>query len=36
MRITSYGLFWKADAVDWSPGRGQKGKFHLLGRYGDK
>ena len=36
MRITSYGLFWDADLVDWEPGRGQRGAFHLLGRVGQK
>jgi hypothetical protein len=35
MIIHSYGLFWRADEVDWYPGAGCKGKFRLLGRIGD-
>lgn len=31
--ITSYGLFWRADEVNWHPGRGVRG-FRLLGRIG--
>ncbi len=34
--IRAYGLFWRADEVDWSPGSGNKGKFRLLGRLGDR
>lgn len=34
MVIKSYGLFWRADEVDWNPGRGRRGAFHLLGRQG--
>lgn len=31
--ITSYGLFWRADEIEWSPGRSSRG-FRLLGRRG--
>jgi hypothetical protein len=31
--ITSYGLFWRADEVNWHPGPGAAG-FRLLGRRG--
>ncbi|MFC0202919.1 GIY-YIG nuclease family protein [Novosphingobium soli] len=34
MRITSYGLFWKADEIEWAPGAGYKDSFRLLGRVG--
>jgi len=34
MFIKNYGLFWRADEVDWFPGRGRKGAFRLLGRQG--
>jgi hypothetical protein len=34
MFIKSYGLFWRADEVEWSPGKGVKGVFRLLGRRG--
>ena len=34
MLISSYGLFWRADEIDWHPGQGNKGKFRLLGRIG--
>lgn len=33
MKITSYGLFWRRDEINWHPGRGAKG-FRLLGRRG--
>jgi hypothetical protein len=33
LKITSYGLFWRADEIKWRPGRGAKG-FRLLGRRG--
>jgi hypothetical protein len=33
MMITSYGLFWRADEINWRPGRGTSG-FRLLGRRG--
>jgi hypothetical protein len=32
--IKAYGLFWRADEVDWEPGRGRK--FQVLGRVGEK
>jgi len=31
--IQSYGLFWKANEIDWFPGNGNRG-FRLLGRRG--
>lgn len=34
MRITSYGLFWREDEIDWSPGQGIKNSFRMLGRIG--
>ncbi len=34
MLINAYGLFWRADEVDWSPGSGNHGQFRLLGRSG--
>lgn len=34
MFIKSFGLFWRADEVEWNPGRGARGAFHLLGRQG--
>lgn len=34
MKITSYGLFWREDEIDWSPGQGNKNSFRLLGRVG--
>lgn len=34
MKVTSYGLFWRASEIDWFPGRGVKGGFRLLGRIG--
>lgn len=36
MKITSYGLFWDVDSVDWSEGSGQRGASRLLGRVGEK
>jgi hypothetical protein len=32
--IHSFGLFWRRDEVEWSPGKGNKGAFRLLGRIG--
>ena len=32
MIISSYGLFWRADEVDWFPGQGKR--FRLYGRRG--
>ena len=34
MRVTSYGLFWRADEIEWSPGRGARNAFCLYGRIG--
>jgi len=34
MQITSYGLFWRADEIDWFPGQGNHNAFRLLGRIG--
>lgn len=34
MLIRNYGLFWRASEIDWTPGKGAKGKFRLLGRQG--
>ena len=32
--IRCYGLFWSADEVQWTPGRGQRHAYRLLGRIG--
>lgn len=34
MRVTSYGLFWREDEIDWHPGTGVRDSFRLLGRVG--
>lgn len=34
MRITSFGLFWREDEIEWEPGRGRRDGFRLLGRVG--
>lgn len=34
MFIRNFGLFWRSDEVDWTPGQGTKGAFQLLGRNG--
>ena len=34
MRVTSYGLFWREDEIDWHPGGGVRDSFRLLGRSG--
>lgn len=34
MRITSFGLFWRANEIEWWPGQGNKKIFQLLGRVG--
>lgn len=34
MLIKAYGLFWRADEIDWYPGSGNKQAFQLLGRIG--
>ncbi len=31
--IQAYGLFWRLDEIDWSPGRGSR-DWHLYGRNG--
>ncbi|MBC6715711.1 GIY-YIG nuclease family protein [Aurantimonas sp. DM33-3] len=33
MKVTSYGLFWRADEIEWFPGQGNR-NFRLLGRIG--
>ena len=30
----AYGLFWRRDEIDWTPGRGNRSQFQLLGRCG--
>ena len=35
MLIQSYGLFWRADEIDWYPGKGTR-NFRLLGRRGSQ
>lgn len=34
MFVRSYGLFWRADEIEWFPGRGARDVFRLLGRQG--
>ena len=34
MLIKSFGLFWRADEVEWYPGQGNKDEFRLIGRIG--
>jgi hypothetical protein len=34
MKITSFGLFWREDEIDWQPGKGIRDSFRLLGRVG--
>jgi len=34
MQVTSYGLFWRADEIEWFPGQGNRKEFRLLGRIG--
>lgn len=34
MKITSFGLFWREDEIDWEPGQGRRDGFRLLGRIG--
>lgn len=36
MLIRAYGLFWSADEVEWYPGGGNKGRYMLLGRQGER
>lgn len=33
--IRSYGMFWDRHEIEWSPGRGNRGQFRLLGRVGE-
>ncbi len=35
MQVTSYGLFWRADEIEWFPGHGNRNEFRLLGRVTD-
>jgi hypothetical protein len=32
--IQAYGLFWRADEIDWSPGKGHRYDWRLYGRRG--
>jgi hypothetical protein len=32
--IQAFGLFWRADEIDWSPGRGRRYAWRLYGRRG--
>lgn len=34
MQVTSYGLFWRAEEIEWFPGQGNRNEFRLLGRIG--
>lgn len=34
MQVTSFGLFWRADEINWFPGQGSRDRFRLLGRIG--
>jgi hypothetical protein len=34
MQVTSYGLFWRSDEIEWFPGQGNRNEFRLLGRIG--
>ncbi|MEO0030525.1 MAG: hypothetical protein RIS94_283 [Pseudomonadota bacterium] len=34
MKITSYGLFWRTEEIEWAPGGGNRDSFRLLGRVG--
>jgi hypothetical protein len=34
MFIKNFGLFWRADEVNWNPGKGVRRAFRLLGRQG--
>jgi len=36
MRITSYGLFWRASQINWAPGSGTRGEFNLFGKIGER
>lgn len=32
--IQAYGLFWRADEINWSPGKGNRSDWRLYGRLG--
>lgn len=34
MQITCFGLFWRANEIEWFPGKGNRNEFRLLGRVG--
>lgn len=34
MQVTSYGLFWREDEIEWNPGQGNRNEFRILGRIG--
>lgn len=34
MLIRAYGLFWRADEIEWFPGGGNRDRYMLLGRRG--
>ena len=34
MLIKNFGLFWRADEVEWYPGQGTRDEFRLIGRIG--
>mgnify|MGYP003148119823 CR=1 FL=1 len=34
MKITSFGLFWREDEIEWEPGQGRRNEFRLLGLIG--
>jgi hypothetical protein len=34
MFIKNFGLFWRADEVNWNPDKGIRRRFRLLGRRG--
>ncbi len=34
-KITSFGLFWRRDEIEWEPGRGKPRTFDLFGRIGE-
>lgn len=34
MKVSSYGLFWRASEIAWRPGAGTRNEFRLYGRIG--
>ncbi len=34
VKVTSYGLFWRENEIEWAPGKGNRKTFRLLGRLG--